>query len=161
MHIDPRKAVGAHGFLRYQAIVCISSQFLYSHKYKWDALTQTSDQHSVCVAELHFINRHRQLQITRQHEQKRKICLPLIYRDQVSHSGLRCNRNLRKRKTLDQLLLVAVGEEPVDPQDARLNGTRHFVQAHLEDFRAELTVSVDGPRTCGFDGNVGGGGGKE
>lgn len=65
--------------------------------------------------------------------------------------------NLRKRKTLDQFFLVAVGEEPVDSQNARLDGIRHVVQAHLENPRAKLTVSVDAPWPCSFQRNVGGG----
>lgn len=65
------------------------------------------------------------------------------------------DENLRKRKTLDEFFLVAVGEEPVDSQNARLNWTRHFVQAHFENFRAKLTVPVDAARPCSFQRHVG------
>lgn len=52
-------------------------------------------------------------------------------------------KNLRKWKTLNQFFLVAVGKEPVDPQDTRLNRMRHFVQAHFQNFRTQTTISVD------------------
>lgn len=98
-------------------------------------------------------------------------CFPPSHHYQVLHTGdswsaMRLDNdtrhdeekaeNLRKRKTLDQFFLVAVGEEPVDSQNARLDGTRHFVQAHLENPRAKLTISVDALWPYSFQKNVGG-----